>query len=395
MIRIRTLDDLTLSAGARVFYRVDYNVPLDGARIADATRIEETLPTLRRLQDAGAAIVIASHLGRPKGERKAKYSLEPVGAKLAELLGAEVQWAADCIGDEPEAKASQLKAGQMLLLENLRFHAGEEANDAAFAAQLRKLADYYVNDAFGACHRAHASIDALPRLFETNHTAGGLLLAKEIEFLQKITNVSQRPFVALLGGAKIAGKIEPLEALVKLADTVLIGGGMANTFLAARGVPMGGSLVDKDSIEVAKRIQNVTLPVDLIVADDLESPTSIETVAVAEGLTAAQKVFDIGPKTIAQYDNALKGARTIFWNGPMGVFEKEAFAKGTMAMARSVAEADAISVVGGGESVEAVKASGFANRISHISTGGGASLEFISGASLPGVEVLRMMKDEG
>jgi len=395
MIHIRTLDDLTLSAGARVFYRVDYNVPLDGARITDATRIEETLPTLRRLQDAGAAIVIASHLGRPKGERKTKYSLEPVRAKLAELLGAEVQWAADCVGDEAEAKASQLKAGQMLLLENLRFHAGEEANDAAFAAQLRKLADHYVNDAFGACHRAHASIDALPRLFETNHTAGGLLLAKEIEFLQKITNVSERPFVALLGGAKIAGKIEPLEALVKLADTVLIGGGMANTFLAARGVPMGGSLVDKDSIEVAKRIQNVTLPVDLIVADDLESPTSIETVTVAEGLTAGQKAFDIGPKTVAQYDNALKGARTIFWNGPMGVFEKEAFAKGTMAMARSVAEADAITVVGGGESVEAVKASGFANRISHISTGGGASLEFISGASLPGVEVLRMMKAEG
>jgi phosphoglycerate kinase len=389
VIRIRTLDDLMLSAGARVFYRVDYNVPLDGTRITDATRIEETLPTLRRLQDSGAAIVIASHLGRPKGERKTKYSLEPVRAKLAELLDTEVQWASDCVGDEAETKASQLKAGQLLLLENLRFHAGEEANDTAFAAQLRKLADCYVNDAFGACHRAHASIDALPRLFETNHTAGGLLLAKEIEFLQKITNVSEHPFVALLGGAKIAGKIEPLEALVKLADTVLIGGGMANTFLAARGVPMGGSLVDKDSIEVANRIQNVTLPVDLVVADDLESPTSIETVDVAAGVASAQKAFDIGPKTIAQYDSVLKSAKTIFWNGPMGVFEKEAFAKGTMAMARSVAEADAITVVGGGESVEAVKASGFADRISHISTGGGASLEFISGATLPGVEVLR------
>jgi phosphoglycerate kinase len=389
VIRIRTLDDLMLSAGARVFYRVDYNVPLDGTRITDATRIEETLPTLRRLQDSGAAIVIASHLGRPKGERKTKYSLEPVSAKLAELLDTEVQWASDCVGDEAETKASQLKAGQLLLLENLRFHAGEEANDTAFAAQLRKLADCYVNDAFGACHRAHASIDALPRLFETNHTAGGLLLAKEIEFLQKITNVSEHPFVALLGGAKIAGKIEPLEALVKLADTVLIGGGMANTFLAARGVPMGGSLVDKDSIEVANRIQNVTLPVDLVVADDLESPTSIETVDVAAGVASAQKAFDIGPKTIAQYDSVLKSAKTIFWNGPMGVFEKEAFAKGTMAMARSVAEADAITVVGGGESVEAVKASGFADRISHISTGGGASLEFISGATLPGVEVLR------
>ena len=335
-------------------------MPLDGARIADATRIEETLPTLRRLREGGAAIVIASHLGRPKGERKAKYSLEPVRAKLAELLEVDVQWAADCVGKEPEAKASALKPGQVLLLENLRFHAGEEANDRDFAAQLRKLADYYVNDAFGACHRAHASIDALPRLFETDHTAGGLLLAKEIEFLQKITNVSDRPFVALLGGAKIAGKIEPLEALVNLADTVLIGGGMANTFLAARGVAMGGSLVDKDSIDVANRITKVTLPIDLIVADDLDAPALIETVEVSKGLTAGQKAFDIGPITIGQYDVVLKAARTIFWNGPMGVFEKEAFAKGTMAMARSVAEADATTVVGGGESVEAVKASGFA-----------------------------------
>jgi phosphoglycerate kinase len=389
MIRIRTLDDLSLPAGARVFYRVDYNVPLDGTRITDATRIDETLPTLRRLLDAGAAIVIASHLGRPKGERKPKYSLEPIRAKLAELLGIDVQWAADCIGDDAETKASALQSGHVLLLENLRFHAGEEANDATFAAQLRKLTDYYVNDAFGACHRAHASIDALPRLFEKDRTAGGLLLAKEIEFLQKITNVSERPFVALLGGAKIAGKIEPLEALVNLADTVLIGGGMANTFLAARGVAMGGSLVDKDSIEVAKRIANVTLPVDLIVADDLESPSRIDELDVTSGLSAGQKAFDIGSKTIAQYSGLLLDAKTIFWNGPMGVFEKKDFARGTMAMAKAVAASNATSVVGGGESVEAVNASGFASHISHISTGGGASLEFISGATLPGVEVLR------
>jgi phosphoglycerate kinase len=389
MITIRTLDDLSLSAGARVFYRVDYNVPLDGTRITDATRIEETLPTLRRLREAGAAIVIASHMGRPKGERKTKYSLEPVRAKLAELLGGDVQWADDCVGEAVQANAAALGSGQVLLLENLRFHAGEEANDSAFAGQLRMLAGYYVNDAFGACHRAHASIDALPRLFDRRRTAGGLLLAKEIEFLQKITNVSGRPFVSLLGGAKIAGKIEPLETLVKLADTVVVGGGMANTFLAARGVAMGGSLVDNDSIEAAKRITNVTLPADLVVADDLETPRVVETVDVSTGLTSAQKAFDIGPKTIAAYDAILKSARTIFWNGPMGVFEKEAFAKGTMAMARSVAEADAITVVGGGESVEAVKESGFAGRISHISTGGGASLEFISGATLPGVEVLR------
>jgi phosphoglycerate kinase len=392
MIRIRTLDQLQFSPGARVFYRVDYNVPLEGTTISDATRIEETLPTLRLLRERGAAIILASHLGRPKGERKEKYSLKPVREKLAELLGTDVQWADDCVG----ADTSALGAGELLLVENLRFHAGEEKNDGAFAAELRKLADYYVNDAFGACHRAHASIDALPRLFPKEHTAGGLLLAKELEFLQKVTNISERPFVALMGGAKIAGKIEPLEALIKLADKVLIGGGMANTFLAARGVPMGGSLVDTDSMDVAQRIMEsderaeVVLPVDLVVADSLDNPTEIdEDAEVSDGYADEEKAFDIGPRTVKRYEAELKDAKLIFWNGPMGVFEKEQFAKGTMAMARAVAEADAVTVVGGGESVEAIKASGFADRITHISTGGGASLEFISGASLPGVEVLR------
>ena len=252
MIHIKTIDHLPLPA--RVFYRVDYNVPLEGTRITDDTRIEETLRTLRILREKGCPVVIASHLGRPKGERKAKYSLEPVRARLAELLGTDVRWASDCIGDEARQKANSLLPGQVLLLENLRFHAGEEANDDAFAHELHELADVYVNDAFGACHRAHASIDALPRLFPSDRIAGGLLLTREIEFLQKVTNVTERPFVALLGGAKIAGKIEPLEALVRLADTVLIGGGMANTFIAAKGVGMGASLVDKDSIDVAKRI---------------------------------------------------------------------------------------------------------------------------------------------
>ena len=392
MIRIRTLDQLDIAPGARVFYRVDYNVPLDGARIADATRIEETLPTLKILRERGAAIILASHLGRPKGARNEKYSLKPGRDKLAELLELDVQWADDCIGVD----TSQLEPGQLLLLENLRFHAGEEKNDSAFAAQLRAQADYYVNDAFGACHRAHASIDALPRLLPAENTAGGLLLAKELQFLQKVTNIEERPFVALMGGAKIAGKIEPLEALIKLADKILIGGGMANTFLAARGVPMGGSLVDKDSLDVAQRIMEnsaraeVVLPEDLIVADSLDNPTEIEDVEVTEGLTAYAKAFDIGPATTKRYESELKEAKLIFWNGPMGVFEKEHFAKGTMAMASAVAAADAITVVGGGESVEAIKASGFANRITHISTGGGASLEFISGAALPGVEVLRV-----
>jgi phosphoglycerate kinase len=391
MITIRTLDQLQFPPGARVFYRVDYNVPLDGDRITDATRIEETLPTLRILRERGAAIILASHLGRPKGARNEKYSLQPVREKLAALLGMDVQWADDCVGVD----TSKLGAGELLLLENLRFHAGEEKNDPAFAAQLRELADYYVNDAFGACHRAHASIEALPRLLPKENTAGGQLLARELQFLQKVTNIEERPFVALMGGAKIAGKIEPLEALIKLADKVLIGGGMANTFLAARGVPMGGSLVDTDSLEVAQRIMEsdaraeVVVPEDLIVADSMDNPTEIEDVEVVEGLTAEAKAFDIGPLTIKRYEAELKEAKLIFWNGPMGVFEKEQFAKGTMAMAAAVAAADAITVVGGGESVEAIKASGFADRITHISTGGGASLEFISGASLPGVEVLR------
>jgi phosphoglycerate kinase len=389
MIRLRTIDDLDLR-NKRVFYRVDYNVPLEDGKISDATRIEETLPTIKRLRDAGASLVIASHLGRPKGERKSKYSLSPVRERLASLAGTPVQWA-----DDVTADTSALKSGDIMLLENLRFYPGEESNDQAFAGQLRKLADVYVNDAFGASHRAHASIDALPRLFGRERSAAGLLLVREIEFLQKITNVSDRPFVALLGGAKIAGKIEPLEALVNLADAVLIGGGMANTFLAAQQIKMGGSLVDNESIEVATRIlqgnhrARLMLPVDVVVGDSLDNPLQISTVDVANGLSDAQKAFDIGPKTIAAYDAELKKARTIFWNGPMGVFEKAQFAKGTMAMARAVAEADATSVVGGGESVEAVKNSGFADRISHISTGGGASLEFISGETLPGVEVLR------
>ena len=395
MIKIRTVDQLALR-GSRVFYRVDYNVPLDGDRITDATRIEQTLATLRLMRDRDAAIVIASHLGRPKGQRNAKDSLQPVRAKLAELMDIDVQWANDCVGAEAEGKAWQLKTGQLLLLENLRFHAGEEQNDPAFAGQLRKLAGFYVNDAFGASHRAHASIDALPKLFPADHTAGGLLLARELEFLQKVTAASDRPFVALLGGAKIAGKIEPLEALVNLADTVLIGGGMANTFLAAQGVKMGKSLVDRDSLDVATRILNgkhraeLMIPVDVVVTDSLDAPKTIETVDVKRGLSDRQMAVDIGPGTVAAFAASIKGAGTVFWNGPMGVFEKEPFAKGTMAMARAIAEAEATTVVGGGESVEAVNASGFADRISHISTGGGASLEFISGAPLPGVEVLRV-----
>ncbi len=313
--------------------------------------------------------------------------------KLAELIGRDVQWADDCVGRRIRSKARQPASCCCS-----RTFASTPARRRTIPHSPRSCASSrtsIVNDAFGACHRAHASIDALPRLFPKDHTAGGLLLARELEFLQKVTNISERPFVALMGGAKIAGKIEPLEALVKLADKVLIGGGMANTFLAASGIAMGGSLVDQESLDVARRISSgharaeVVLPVDLVVADDMNAPTKIETVDVAGGLTSEQKAFDIGPKTVTRYESELRGAKTIFWNGPMGVFEKEQFAKGTMAMASAVANATgAITVVGGGESVEAVNASGFADRITHISTGGGASLEFISGETLPGVAVL-------
>jgi phosphoglycerate kinase len=394
MITIPGIDSLELR-GKRVFYRVDYNVPVEGTTVTDTTRIDETLPTLRKLRESGARVVIAAHFGRPKGKRNEKYSLAPVRAKLAEIIGSDVKWAGDCVGDEAKQAADSLRPGEVLLLENLRFHEGEESNDQAFAAQLRELADLYVNDAFGACHRAHASIVALPELFGPGSRAGGYLLLRELEFLQKVTAVSDRPFVAILGGAKIAGKIEPLEALVKLADTLLIGGGMANTFLAARGEQMGSSLVDAESLELAKKLlgggerAQVILPTDLVVTDSIDTPTRVRQVLAGDGIEAGSMAVDIGPGTAQAYSEALAGAKTIFWNGPMGVFEKDAFAEGTRAVARAVANATAISVVGGGESVEAVKESGFADRISHISTGGGASLEFISGAALPGVEVLR------
>lgn len=392
MITIPTVDELDLR-GKRVFYRVDYNVPMEQGQIADATRIEETLPTLRMMRERDARVVIASHFGRPKGERNPKYSLRPVREALAEMINAEVAWADDCVGEEPRRLSAGLGPAQVLLLENLRFHAGEEKNDRAFAAQLKELADLYVNDAFGASHRAHASMVALPELFGPGERAGGLLLAKELAFLQKITDVTDRPFVAVLGGAKISGKIEALEAMQRLADTMLIGGGMANTFLSASGKRTGRSLVDKDSLEVARRIlavgaDKLVLPRDVVVTDSLENPSMVRTVS-ADSIPKDAMAVDIGEKTIAEFSERIAAARTIFWNGPMGVFENEQFARGTRALAEAIAASSATSVVGGGESVDAVKSSGVADRITHISTGGGASLEFVSGSSLPGIEVLR------
>ncbi len=395
MIELRTIDQCELE-GKRVFLRADFNVPIEDGVITDATRIERTLPTIDLLRERGCRIVIASHFGRPKGKVVSDMSLRPVRDKLAELTGREIAWASDCVGEEAVESSKQLGPGGILLVENLRFHAGEEANDETFAAELAKLADFYVNDAFGASHRAHASIDALPRRFGPERSAAGLLLAREIEFLQKVVNVddSARPFVAILGGAKIKGKIEPLEAMINVADHVLIGGGMANTFLAARGIEMGSSLVDRDSIDLAVRLMehgkdSIELPVDLVITDSVDNPTSVRTVPVDDGVPQSAMAVDIGSSTAESYARRMGEAKTIFWNGPMGVFEKEAFASGTMKVAEALGKSEGLTIVGGGESVEAVNASGFADRVTHISTGGGASLEFISGAELPGVEVLR------
>ncbi|HUP64812.1 MAG TPA: phosphoglycerate kinase [Thermoanaerobaculia bacterium] len=389
---IPTVDRLDLR-GKRVFCRVDYNVPMEDGEVTDTTRIEATLPTIRFLRERGARIILAAHFGRPKGRRTEKDSLAPVRRRVGEILGSEVRGADDCIGPEVEAAAADLEDGEILLLENLRFHPGEEKNDPAFARSLRALADVYVNDAFGASHRAHASIDALPRLFATGEKAGGYLLARELEFLQKVTGSADHPFVAVLGGAKIAGKIEPLEVLANKADMLLIGGGMANTFLAAEKVEMGSSLVDRDSIEVARRILDrgkaeIVLPLDLVTGRSLDDSEG-EIANREDGVPEGRMALDIGPRTAEEFRKRLEGAKLVFWNGPMGVFEKEPFARGTRAVAGAIASlSGATTIVGGGESVEAVKASGFADRISHISTGGGASLEFIAGEALPGVEAL-------
>ncbi len=392
MINIPTVDTLDVS-GRRVFCRVDYNVPIENGVITDTTRIDATIPTLRLLRERGARIILAAHFGRPKGQVNPKYSLAPVRQALAEIVGAPVAWSPDCIGAEAEHAAAALKNGELLLLENLRFHAEEEKNDPEFSKALRGLAERYVNDAFGASHRAHSSIAGVPALFADGEKAAGLLLARELEFLSKITTSADKPFVAVLGGAKIAGKIEALEVLAEKADALLIGGGMANTFLAARGIAMGSSLVDKESLDVAKRIldasrADVVLPQDLVVTDSLDAPKRIETIAASAGVPEGLLAVDIGPATIEAFRKRLASAKLIFWNGPMGVFEKEQFAKGTMAVAEAVAVSPATSVVGGGESVEAVNASGFAEKITHISTGGGASLEFISGETLPGIKAL-------
>jgi phosphoglycerate kinase len=386
-----SISDLDL-AGKRVFMRVDFNVPIADGRITDETRIEAALPSIRYVLEKGGRLVLASHLGRPKGKPEPKYSLRPVATRLSELLGNPVVFAPDCVGPEIEKMVSELQNGQALLLENLRFHAEEEKNDPAFAKQLAALCDVYVNDAFGTAHRAHASTDGIARF--VRWAASGFLMQKELDALTHALTKAQTPYVAIVGGAKISDKIELIENFISIADTILIGGAMAYTFLRARGLETGKSLVETDKIDLAKQLltkgsqKNVSieLPVDHVVAANRDSPEF--EVRPVDRTPADRMGLDIGPQTVRRYSEIILKAKTIVWNGPMGVFENPRFAEGTFAIARAVADSHAFSVVGGGDSAAAVAQAGVESKITHISTGGGASLEFLSGQRLPGIEVL-------
>jgi phosphoglycerate kinase len=379
-------------AGRRVFVRADLNAPLEGGSVSDDTRLTAVLPTLRHLLDRGASVVLASHLGRPKGGPDPRYSLKPVAERLGALLGRPVPLAPDCVGEAVEAQARALKAGGVLLLENLRFHPEEEQNDDGFARRLAALADLYVNDAFAAAHRAHASIAAITRHLQP--AVAGLLMRRELEALGRILESPARPLAAVLGGAKVSDKLALVEHLLARVDALIVGGGMAFTFLRALGHGVGKSLVEPERIETARgaleaarrRGVQVVLPVDAVVAAGLDSPSG-RAVAVRD-IPPDQMGLDIGPLTVERFAAVLRSAKTIVWNGPMGVFEKPGFATGTVALARAVADSPAFSVIGGGDTVAAVNQAGVADRIGYISTAGGAFLEFLEGRRLPGVDAL-------
>ncbi|MCU1335506.1 MAG: phosphoglycerate kinase [Bryobacterales bacterium] len=385
-----SIRDLDLS-GKRVFIRVDFNVPLaPGGEITSDKRIRASLPTIRYALDKGAGVILASHLGRPKGKPIPELSLRPVSLRLAELLGRPVEMAPDCVG--PAVEAMLPAVGEVLLLENLRFHAEEEKNDPAFSKQLARLCDVYVNDAFGSAHRAHSSTVGM--IAYVKQAAAGLLMEKEIEYLTKAVKNPARPCVAILGGAKVSDKIDVIQNLMKVVDKLMIGGAMAYTFLRARGEGTGKSLVEEDKIDLARELMaeagsKLMLPVDHVVAAELKAGAESKVVdKVPDGLMG----LDIGPKTIAAYEQVISGAKTVIWNGPMGVFETPPFDRGTVALAKAVAASGAVSVVGGGDSEKAIKSAGVADKISHISTGGGASLEFLAGIELPGVAALEVSR---
>ena len=396
-----SIQDLKLD-GQRVFMRVDFNVPLtENGRISDDTRIRETLPTIEYALRKGARLILASHLGRPKGKPNPKMSLKPAAERLRILLdeklgrGCNVGFAPDCVGCEAEEMANRLEKSQTLLLENLRFHAEEEANEEKFSRRLAALADVYVNDAFGSAHRAHASTAGITRFVDK--AAAGLLMQKELEYLGKATTNPEKPFVAIIGGAKVSDKIDVIHNLLGKVDVLLIGGAMAYTFMKAQGKHVGKSLVEEDKLDLAKELLmqakskniHLALPLDHVVANKIDAAAATHIVKDSDGIPTGQMGLDIGPETVAIFSKEIAAAKTIVWNGPMGVFEVAPFAKGTMKIAQAVAgNKGAISIVGGGDSVAAVHQSGVAGKITHISTGGGASLEFLEGKKLPGVEAL-------
>jgi phosphoglycerate kinase len=376
--------------GKRVFVRVDFNVPLENGSVGDDTRIRETLPTLRLLIERGASLIVASHLGRPKGKSKPELSLAPVAERLSSLLGRPVKFVGEISGPSVDEAVGKLVKGDLLLLENLRFDPGEEANDPVFAKKLASSAELYVNDAFGAAHRAHASTEGMVKHFRL--AAAGLLMEKELHYLGMALSSPPRPFVGLLGGAKVSDKIDVVRSLLSKVDRLLIGGGMAYTFLRATGLPTGKSLVEEDKVELARELLSeagvkLGLPRDHVVASRFDASAETRTLPIGE-IPDGWMGLDIGPATVAAYGEDVRRAKLVVWNGPMGVFEMEPFAQGTMKLAAIVAGSDATSIVGGGDSVAAVHRAGVAERITHISTGGGASLEFLAGEKLPGVEVL-------
>jgi phosphoglycerate kinase len=389
----RSIRDLTLD-GRRVFIRVDFNVPLKHGVIGDDTRIRASLPTIEYALQQGATVLLASHLGRPKGKPTLEYSLQPVATRLSELIGRPVTFASDCVGEGAAEAIAAAGDGGVVLLENLRFHAGEEANDEAFARQLAELADVYVNDAFGSAHRAHASTEGMVH-FVTD-AAAGLLMASEVLYMGGALTSPERPFVAVLGGAKVSDKLQVIQNLLPKVDALVIGGAMAYTFLKAQGHDVGKSLVEADLVETAGGLlaeaeaKGVTLalPTDHVVAAKIEAGAPSETLDVGDTAIGDRMGLDIGPKTAQLYADIIGGARTVVWNGPMGVFEIDAFAHGTQTVADAVAGVDGTTIIGGGDSIAAVTKAGVADRISHISTGGGASLEFLGGQTLPGVAVL-------
>ena len=384
----KTVKDIDLK-GKRVLMRVDFNVPMQDGKVTDDKRIKASLPTIKYVLDQGASLILMSHLGRPKGGPDPEFSLRPAAEVLSSHLGIPVKMAPDTVGPEVEAAAKELRPGEVLMLENTRFHKGEEKNDLDLAKQLAALGDVYVNDAFGSAHRAHSSTEGVARFLPA---VSGFLMEQELEYLGRAVANPEHPYIAILGGAKISDKILVVETLLNQADKLIIGGGMANTFLAAKGLNMQDSLVEKESLETAKSIMQksgdkLILPVDAVIADKFEAEANTQIVAV-DKIPAGWRMMDVGPKTLELYKQALNGARLIVWNGPVGVFEMPKFAEGTFALARLLAESGATTVIGGGDSASAVKKAGVAKQMTHVSTGGGASLEFLEGKELPGVAAL-------